>query len=94
MNLLKYEMYLSFVAIAAGVIAYYGLVDENADFFKNGKGIANQFQTVYHKHVYHFGVMVSDAAAIVVLTAVGCLISWVIHLALEPQLSNRRKIEK
>jgi len=95
MNLLKYEMYISFAAIAVGVILYYGFNDENADFFKHGKGVSDQYITIYHKVPYHFGVMVSDMAAIVVLTAVGCLISWVIHLALEPQISAiRRQIEK
>lgn len=83
MNKIMESMCVSFVAIPVILTMFYGLSDENADFFKKGKGVANQFQTVYKKQVYHFGVMVSDAAAIVVLSIIFILISTLIHVGIQ-----------
>ena len=91
MNILKYQMHLSFVAIAVGVILFYGIHDENADFFKKGKGMSNQYETVYHKHVYHFGVMVSDAAVIAVLTIIGCLIYTIVHVGIKEMIKYENR---
>ena len=72
-------MCLSFVAIPTGLLLYYGLEDDNADFFKNGDGVINNYEVVYKDVKYHLGVMVSDMAAIVCLSIVFGLISWLVH---------------
>jgi hypothetical protein len=77
-------MFISFAAIPLGLLIFYGLYDENADYFKKGRFVQNTegWQYRYNGVVYHYGLMVSEKAAIVVLSITFGLISFVIHEAL------------
>jgi hypothetical protein len=71
-----------FIAISVSIpvilVLAYG-EDENADFFKKGKGVSNQFITIYKKVPYHLGVMVSEPAAIACVSIVLIFIVWIAY---------------
>jgi hypothetical protein len=71
-----------FIAISASIpitlILIYG-EDDKADFFKKGKGVSNQFITVYKKVPYHLGVMVSEPAAIACVSIILIFILWICY---------------
>ena len=75
------SMLLSFVAIPTGLLLYYGLEDENWDYFAKGKFITNTegYEYKYNGVVYHNGLMVSEHSLIVVLSIVFGLISVIVH---------------
>jgi hypothetical protein len=70
------------VSIPVSLILIYG-DDEKADFFKKGKGVSNQFITVYKKVPYHLGVMVSEPAAIAGVSIVLIFIVWIAYEAVK-----------
>ena len=74
-------MFLSFAAIPLGVILFYGIDNTNWDYFAKGKFITNTegWQYRYQGIVYHYGLMVSEKSAIVVLSITFGLMSWVVH---------------
>jgi hypothetical protein len=77
-------MFYVFIAISTSIpvilILAYG-EDENADFFKKGKGVTDQFITIYKKVPYHLGVMVSEPAAIAGVSIVLIFILWICYEA-------------
>ena len=74
-------MLISFLAIPTGLILYYGLEDENWDYFEKGRFLTNTegWQYRYNGVIYHNGIMVSEHSLIAVLSIVFGLISVIIH---------------
>jgi hypothetical protein len=78
---LRYSMFASFVAIPLSLIFFYG-EDQNADFFKNAKGVSAEYWILYQKQWYHLGEMSSEPATIVCVSLILGLVSFIIHQGL------------
>jgi hypothetical protein len=81
------------IAIPCLLITFYG-EDENADFFKKGKGVSAEYWILYNKQWYHLGEMTSQPAAIVCVSIILCLVLWIIYEAVKVKWNAKRVINR
>ena len=81
-DVLPYQMYMSFVAIGIGTIAYFGTVEPMGDWFEKGRFVTNTegWEYRYNGVTWHYGMMVSNSAKIAVVSTVGILFSLMAHV--------------
>ncbi len=86
------SMLLSFVAIPTGLLLYYGLEDENWDYFAKGKFITNTegYEYKYKGMIYHLGLMVSEHSLIAELSIVFSLISVIVHQGVMAEMKIKK----